>query len=155
MNPKDASAMKKGKVRLDLNPPAGSEALARALASGANKYGPWNWRKDPIQLSHYVAAMKRHLDALMRGEDCAPDSGVHHLGHIMAGAAIVLDASEQGCLIDDRPNMGRPQRRKGEKGQRRKTMAVRVIKVMHRGRGGRRGKRKPIFRPKAGFGEQE
>ncbi len=107
-DPKASAAA--GKTRLDLLPPAASKACADALFFGAFRagkdgkgYGPWNWRKsDGIALSTYVAAMKRHLDDLMDGEDCAPDSSVHHLGHIMAGAAIVLDAMKHGKLIDDR-----------------------------------------------------
>ena len=51
----------------------------------------------------YIGAMKRHLDALLDGEDEAHDSGVHHLGHVNATTAILLDAMECGKLIDDRP----------------------------------------------------
>ena len=51
----------------------------------------------------YLGAMKRHIDALLDGEDLAPDSGVHHLGHIAASCAIVLDAGKHGTLVDNRP----------------------------------------------------
>ena len=51
----------------------------------------------------YLGAMKRHIDALLDGEDLAPDSGVHHLGHIAASCAIVLDAGKNGTLVDNRP----------------------------------------------------
>lgn len=94
-----------GKTRLDLVPPAASKACADALAFGAitKGYGTWNWRKsEGVKLSTYVAAIKRHLDDLMDGEDCAPDSGIHHVGHVMGGAAIILDAMKHGKLIDDR-----------------------------------------------------
>lgn len=55
-----------------------------------------------IPLSIYIDAMIRHLLALREGQDCAPDSGLPHLAHIMAGASIVLDAAACGTLIDDR-----------------------------------------------------
>ncbi|WP_058599302.1 dATP/dGTP diphosphohydrolase domain-containing protein [Aureimonas ureilytica] len=78
--------------------------LAEAHADGARKYGPLNWRETPIPLTIYIDAMVRHLLALREGQDCAPDSGLPHLAHVMAGASIVLDAEACGTLIDDREN---------------------------------------------------
>ncbi len=101
-NPKDVVARKSCKPDLSLNPPAGSETQAFAQMDGARKYGPYNWRRDPIRLSVYIAALKRHADAIMDGEDKAADSGVDHFGHIMACCAIALDARRHGTLIDDR-----------------------------------------------------
>ena len=43
-----------------------------------------------------------HLNAWAEGEEAAPDSGVHHLGHARACLGILLDAQETGNLIDDR-----------------------------------------------------
>ncbi len=95
------------KAPLALIPPVAAEACARALEHGAAKYGPFNWRDTTKGQAYsymtYLHAMKRHIDALLDGEDVAADSGVHHLGHVMAGAAIVLDAAKVGTLCDDRP----------------------------------------------------
>jgi hypothetical protein len=41
--------------------------------------------------------------AWFNGEECAQDSGVHHLAHAMACLAILLDAKTCGKLNDDRP----------------------------------------------------
>lgn len=101
-NPKDVAAQKAGKPDLSLNPPEGGRQQAFAQMDGARKYGPYNWRNDPIKVTVYVAAAKRHLDAIMDGEDVAADSGVDHFGHVMACAAIALDAKKHGTLIDDR-----------------------------------------------------
>jgi hypothetical protein len=50
----------------------------------------------------YIAAIQRHLDAYSCGEEVDPIDGTHHLGNIMAGAAILLDAKAAGKLTDDR-----------------------------------------------------
>lgn len=91
------------KPQLQLIPPVFNETVAAALSHGADKYGPWNWRENKIEMMTYLGAMKRHIDALLDGEDLAPDSGVHHLGHIAASCAIVLDAGKHGTLVDNRP----------------------------------------------------
>jgi Domain of unknown function (DUF5664) len=99
-NPKDR--VSKGKVPLGLFPPTALIITAMALRDGAVKYGPYNWRDIPIQYSEYINAMLRHLMAIMDGEDIADDSGIDHLGHIIATAAILIDARCAGTLVDDR-----------------------------------------------------
>jgi hypothetical protein len=103
-NPKDQAAKAEGKVRLDLLEPAGNAACARALEFGAitKQYGIQNYVQVAISLRTYLAAMQRHLDDLKSGEDFAPDSGVHHIGHILANGHIWLAALEAGTAIDDR-----------------------------------------------------
>lgn len=51
----------------------------------------------------YLGAIRRHLDDFLEGENLAPDSGVHHLGHIAANCGILLDADKHGTLVDNRP----------------------------------------------------
>lgn len=101
-DPKAIHAEKK--PQLHLNPAAGSEAQARALELGASKYGAFNWRRNKVNLTTYLSAMKRHIDQIMDGQDLDDESGVHHLGHVMAGCGIVLDAMRHGTLVDDRVN---------------------------------------------------
>ena len=103
-NPKDIIG--ETKVPLWLIPPASSIYEALALGNGAKKYGPFNWREMMIQYSVYHSAIRRHLDAFLDGEDFAADSGLHHLAHAKAGLGIVIDALENGMLIDDRPVKG-------------------------------------------------
>lgn len=76
--------------------------LTAALENGAIKYGPFNWREEPIPANTYVSAIRRHLDLYAAGDDVAPDSKVLHLAHIMASCAILIDAAHAGSLIDDR-----------------------------------------------------
>lgn len=95
------------KPQLALIPPTASEEMAKALACGAERYGPWNWRGTGVEAMTYLHAMRRHIDRYLDGEDIDPDSGVHHLGHVMAGCGIVLDARKHGTLIDNRPPIPR------------------------------------------------
>lgn len=103
-NPKTAMGAKK--VPLHLVPPSAKHFLALALANGAEKYGPYNWRDAAISVSVYRAALERHMDAFWDGEEVAPDSGVHHVAHAMACCALILDAMTVGRLNDDRPTPG-------------------------------------------------
>jgi len=99
-NPKDLAARKK--VPLWLVPPALTIGAAEGLADGAKKYGPYNYRDIPVQYSVYIEAIERHIAALKDGEDLAQDSQIHHVKHIAAGCAIILDCLGHGNLIDDR-----------------------------------------------------
>lgn len=106
LNPKDRAALDRSP--LHLLPAAGRLYGAAATADGAAKYGPYNWRDKPISLMGYTSAMERHILAIRDGEDIAQDSGVHHLGHIIATASILLDAMLCGTLIDDRAGVSGP-----------------------------------------------
>ena len=94
------------KAPMHLVPPSAMFHLAEALADGAAKYGAYNWRVEPITTSVYIGAIQRHMMAFLDGEDKADDSGVHHLAHVMACCALVLDSESLGILQDDRPPKG-------------------------------------------------
>lgn len=104
VNPKDLIG--DTKAALHLVPPALLISAAEAIATGAVKYGPYNWRDYPIQAHAYYGAILRHLTAWWDGEDAASDSGVSHLSHVAAGLAILLDAIGTETLVDDRPKPG-------------------------------------------------
>ena len=76
------------------------------MENGAGKYGLMNWREHSVSASVYFNAIDRHLRSWQDGENCAADSGAHHLAHVMACCAIVLDALECARLNDDRPMPG-------------------------------------------------
>jgi len=100
-DPKQASGA--AKAPLHLLPPAPMALAAAVLQTGADKYGAWNWRTTGVSIMTYVAAIRRHLDALVDGPLEDPESSLPHLAHIAASAAIVLDAQAHGTLTDDRP----------------------------------------------------
>lgn len=100
MNPKDEIG--RNKVSTWVIPVAALWHCALALMDGARKYNPFNWREKPITTSLYLDAMDRHLKLYAAGQQNASDSKVHHLGHVMGGCAILIDAELHKTLIDDR-----------------------------------------------------
>lgn len=105
VNPKDRIGATK--IDTTLIPVSAKIACAQALMDGGVvKYGEYNWRVEPVLVRTYIAAMQRHLDAFLEGEVYAEDTGILHLGHVMAGAAILIDAMSQGKFVDDRPING-------------------------------------------------
>ena len=102
VNPKDALGA--AKVPLSLVPPSAVIHCAEAFRNGAEKYGPYNWREKDVKASIYVDAALRHIYSWFDGEECAQDSGVHHLGHAMACLAILIDAYETKGLEVDIPS---------------------------------------------------
>lgn len=104
MNPKDLVGAKKAPLRYV--PPALMLAAARAMENGAIKYGPFNWREQPVEVVTYVEAVLRHLFAFLDGQDLAEDSGLPHIDHAIAGLGIIADARALGTLIDNRFTAG-------------------------------------------------
>lgn len=104
-NPKDLIGIKK--PRLSLVPTSAMIHMSQAMANGADKYGPYNWREKKVQSGIYIDAALRHIMSYFDGEEVASDSGVKHLAHAMACLAILLDAEETGNLIDTRPVKGK------------------------------------------------
>lgn len=100
-NVKTAAAAKKPRVAAI--PPIAIMALGTAMQTGADKYGAFNWRETSVTASVFYNAMLRHLEQWYSGENHASDTGVHHLAHLMAGAAIIFDAEMNGVFLDDRP----------------------------------------------------
>jgi|ERR1035437_1396603 hypothetical protein len=103
-NPKDLLGAKK--VNLHLVPASSIIYQALAMENGARRYGPYNWRENKVICTIYISAAMRHLQAFLDGEELAPDSLIPHLGHALASIGIIVDATETGNLVDDRPAPG-------------------------------------------------
>jgi len=103
-NPKDVAG--RNRPPMHLIPPSAMIEESRAAALGADKYGAYNWREQPVKASVYYSAAMRHLLAWWSGEDFDPESGASPLAHVRNCMAILLDAEEMGCLLDDRAAMG-------------------------------------------------
>ena len=95
------------KPDLSLIPPSSLAHMAMSMEEGAWKYGPYNFRETKVEARTYVAAAMRHLVDWLDGEEESLDAEVHNLGAVMACCAILLDAQENGNLIDNRPKKGR------------------------------------------------
>ena len=102
-NPKDRQAQQENKPDVTLIPLKVNLLEAQVMALGAKKYGAFNWRKDRVRMTVYLAAIYRHLAAFTERNDCDPESKISHLAHIRANTGILLDAIEHGTCYDDRP----------------------------------------------------
>ena len=69
------------KPRMDLLDAKALEGLATVLTFGANKYAAHNWRNG-ISNSRLIAALLRHIFAILRGEHIDPESGLPHIDHV-------------------------------------------------------------------------
>ena len=96
-----ASKFDQEKADLSLIPAVAEQAIARAMMYGEKKYGRYNYCKGH-DASQLVAAAKRHLAAWFNGEENDPESGVNHLGHVMANCLMILRQQELGTLKDNR-----------------------------------------------------
>jgi len=59
--------------------------MIRVLEYGSLKYAPFNWQK-PTERDTLINSMQRHLAALIDGNELDDESGLSHIGHIMANA---------------------------------------------------------------------
>ncbi len=90
--------------------PAISEIPAIALVQegqvmrdGAEKYGPYNWRENGVDLRTYYNAAQRHLLAMYDGQWLDPESRLPHAAHVKACMSIILDAASLGQLTLNGP----------------------------------------------------
>lgn len=81
---------KADKIRPSLLPYEAVLEGIKAMEFGAKKYGVDQWRTVDMNPVDFLNALERHLLAYKQGELLAEDSGVSHLGHIIANCAILL-----------------------------------------------------------------
>ena len=105
-NPKDLLGI--AKPSIVAVPASALFHLGRAMTEGRGKYGLYNWRETKVQSDIYFDAMMRHAWAWNDGEEQADGPlKCHHLAHVMACAAIILDGQHTGQLIDNRGAPGK------------------------------------------------
>src|SRR3954470_5579296 len=88
------------KIPFHLWPATATLLGALGMMDGAGKYGRSNYRAAPVLASVYLSAGLRHQISWFEGENVAPDSRLHHLGHALCCLAILVDAEAHGTLID-------------------------------------------------------
>lgn len=96
-----------GKVMLQCIDPLAELELGEVLTFGAREYGENNWREGFVY-SRVVGALRRHLNAFLRGEDRDPKSGRLHTAHIMACSMFLTNFQLSGTGTDDRIKPLRP-----------------------------------------------
>lgn len=100
-NPKDAVGS--SKAGLSYVPMGPLYLVGLAMMEGAIKYGQFNWRDSAVDNRIYIDAAHRHLHKYWNGETHDPVTGIHHIAYCIAGLLVLLDAEQNGCLIDTRP----------------------------------------------------
>lgn len=76
------------KLRYELIPPEVLKAMAEIYTHGAEKYKPGNWKKCS-DMSVYISALYRHLEAYRMGELLDEDSGMLHMAHALVNASFI------------------------------------------------------------------
>lgn len=66
------------KLRYELLPPDGLEALVKVYTIGAQKYEDRNWEKG-MAWSRMFGSLMRHSWSFWRGETHDPETGCHHM----------------------------------------------------------------------------
>lgn len=102
LNPKDAAQLRDRKPPLDLLERSANEAVSWVMKHGADKYGRQNYLTIDIRARIYAAAVIRHAQQFLDGEDTDADSGLSHWAHIGANVHVFLAAEAAGKVIDDR-----------------------------------------------------
>lgn len=90
-----------GKNRLELIPSTAIDALGRAFTFGAKKYNSHNWANG-FEWDRLVGALLRHINSWRSGEDIDPESGLSHLDHVLACAAMLSAHEQEGLGNDNR-----------------------------------------------------
>ena len=78
----DAAGTKsdEGKLEWELLPLDMLEEVVKVLMHGKKKYTAWNWAKG-IDYTRLLNASLRHIQAIQRGEDKDPETGILHSAH--------------------------------------------------------------------------
>jgi hypothetical protein len=92
----------KGKLRYDLVEPRAHRDMVEILTMGANKYFDRNW-ENGLSWTSVIASLKRHLDAIERGEDYDPESGKLHIAHVACNVHFLNTFYYTFPQGDDRP----------------------------------------------------
>jgi hypothetical protein len=100
-NPKSAYGITKPPLHLIPSPALCRVSMVMKL--GAQKYGAYNWRAESVAATVYVSAAQRHIAAWLDGEGIDEESGQPHIAHAAACLLILLDAQDNGKMVDDRP----------------------------------------------------
>lgn len=100
-DPETGAQKQMSDARFDLIPPDALTILSRVYGMGAQKYADHNWLKGyPYSLS--IAALSRHVQRFVAGEDLDDESGLPHLAHAAWHCFTLLTFANRGLGADDR-----------------------------------------------------
>ena len=84
-----------GKVRFDLLDPSFEFALAKVMLFGLRDHKENSWQTVPNSINRYYAALRRHANAVRKGEIFDPDSGLQHMAHVAINAMFLFHLYEE------------------------------------------------------------
>lgn len=90
----------KGKLKLNLVPNKGLEAVAKVREFGNNKYpsgGSNNYLDGTVKVDDLVEAIRRHALKHNSGELLDDESSMLHLAHIAASAMMAIEILHKGA----------------------------------------------------------
>jgi hypothetical protein len=87
------------KLRMDLIEPLFIEGVAAVLTFGAKKYDEHNWRRG-LTYSRLLGAIMRHTNAIAKGEDNDPETGLLHAYHIATSCMFLGYFQEKDFGVD-------------------------------------------------------
>lgn len=97
-----AAKSTEGKLKLNLVPNNGLEAVARVREFGCEKYpGKPNDYLDQVKVSDLVEACRRHLLKHQKGELLDSESLEMHLAHVATSAMMAMEILYIGMEVDE------------------------------------------------------
>jgi hypothetical protein len=111
------------KVVWTLLPMKALNEAAKVLMFGAKKYAPQSWRT--VEMERYINALYRHLFALYQGEETDPETGLHHIHHVVCCALFAAEFVVEGQAVSFD---GEPWRFLGEDAPRGKALLEKIRK---------------------------
>lgn len=91
-----------GKIRHELLPAWAINKLAEVFTKGGDKYGDGNWESGMSWMKKVIPSLKRHLNAIERGEDYDKEWGLLHAAHLACNAMMLLQYYHTFPQGDDR-----------------------------------------------------
>lgn len=90
-----------GKLKWSLVDLDAFEDMVRVLEFGCVKYSAHNWKKG-LKVSEILESTQRHINAIARGEDIDPESGLSHAGHLQCNTMFLAYMLKYKPEMDDR-----------------------------------------------------
>ena len=71
--------------------PNAIEGVSKVLTFGAAKYAAHSWKQLENNVERYTGALYRHMNAIDRGEEVDPESGLPHIYHVACNAMFLAE----------------------------------------------------------------
>lgn len=96
----------KGKPELNLIPPGTMTAMGQVMTQAVTRTDPAPHERDSwkaVEPPRYVAALLRHMDAILGGEVLDSESGLPHIDHVLTNAAFLSFIQRGRDRLQDKP----------------------------------------------------